>query len=75
MGQISVEKSPNTGSDLSGNQHMAADTISGYIQGLLDGIEFKQTAYALDRASRKAALSRFLLSAIGEEEALDRLAA
>jgi hypothetical protein len=27
---------------------MAADTISGYIQGLLDGIEFKQTAYALD---------------------------
>jgi hypothetical protein len=23
---------------------MAADTISGYIQGLLDGIEFKQTA-------------------------------
>ncbi len=28
---------------------MAADTISGYIQGLLDGIEFKQTAYALDR--------------------------
>ena len=34
---------------------MAADTISGYIQGLLDGIEFKQTAYALDRDSRKAA--------------------
>jgi integrase len=30
---------------------MAADTISGYIQGLLDGIEFKQTAYALDRGS------------------------
>jgi len=28
---------------------MAADTISGYIQGLLDGIEFKQTADALDR--------------------------
>jgi len=47
---------------------MAADTISGYIQGLLDGIEFKQTAYALDRDSRKAALSRFLLQAIGEPE-------
>ena len=28
---------------------IAADTISNYIQGLLDGIEFKQTAYALDR--------------------------
>jgi integrase len=39
---------------------MAADTISGYIQGLLDGIEFKQTAYALDRGSRQAALARFL---------------
>ena len=39
---------------------MAADTISGYIQGLLDGIEFKQTACALDRDSQKAALARFL---------------
>lgn len=39
---------------------LAADTISGYIQGLLDGIEFKQTAYALDRDSRKAARARFL---------------
>jgi hypothetical protein len=32
---------------------MAADTISSYIQGLLDGIAFKQTAYALDRDSAK----------------------
>ena len=46
---------------------MAADTISGYIQGLLDGIEFKQTAYALDRDSRKAALARFLKRASGGE--------
>lgn len=45
---------------------MAADTISGYIQGLLDGKEFKQTAYALDRDSRKAALARFLRKAAGE---------
>jgi hypothetical protein len=44
---------------------MAADTISGYIQGLLDGIEFKQTAYALDRDPRKAALARFLKRASG----------
>jgi hypothetical protein len=36
---------------------MAADTISGYIQGLLDGIEFKQTAYSLDRDTRKASRS------------------
>lgn len=47
---------------------MAADTISGYIQGLLDGIEFKQTAYALDRDSRKAALARFLKRASGGDE-------
>jgi site-specific recombinase XerC len=50
---------------------MAADTISGYIQGLLDGIEFKQTAYALDRGSRQAALARFLkrASSGGPEDA------
>jgi hypothetical protein len=58
---------------------MAADTISGYIQGLLDGIEFKQTAYALDRDSRKAALARFLRRAsngehVGGEEDHRRLA-
>jgi hypothetical protein len=46
---------------------MAAGTISGYIQGLIDGIEFKQTAYALDRDSRKAALARFLNSALSCE--------
>ena len=58
---------------------MAADTISGYIQGLLDGIEFKQTAYALDRDSRKAAVARFLKKASGsDQEAIEeerRLAA
>jgi hypothetical protein len=58
---------------------MAADTISGYIQGLLDGIEFKQTAYALHRGSRKAALARFLKRASGgdpeEGEEERRLAA
>ena len=45
---------------------MAADTISGYIQGLLEGIEFKQTAYVLDRDSRRAALDLFLTEAVGE---------
>lgn len=39
---------------------MAADTIAGYIQGLLDGVEFRHTAYALDRAARREALSRFI---------------
>ncbi|WP_011583114.1 MULTISPECIES: tyrosine-type recombinase/integrase [Chelativorans] len=56
---------------------MAADTISGYIQGLLDGIAFKQTAYALDRDSRKTALARFLQNAVdeGAGSAPDQLAA
>jgi len=58
---------------------MAADTISGYINGLLDGVEFKQTAYALDRDSRKAALARFLHKAAGKSvsgiEEQERLAA
>lgn len=47
---------------------MAADTIAGYIAGLLEGKEFKQTAYALDRDSRKAALARFLNKAAGDDE-------
>ena len=47
---------------------MAADTIAGYIQGLLEGKEFKQSAYALDRDSRKAALARFLRKAEGGDE-------
>jgi len=42
---------------------MAADTVSGYIQGLLDGKEFKQTAYAFDRCARKASLEQFLQDA------------
>jgi hypothetical protein len=56
---------------------MAADTISGYIQGLLDGIEFKQTVYALCRNSRKAALARFLRRASEEPQGgeVERLAA
>lgn len=52
---------------------MAADTISGYIQGLLDGVEFKQTAYALDRDSRKAALARFLRNAVGKDDAASEM--
>lgn len=39
---------------------MAADTVSGYIQALLDGAVLSHTHYALDRSSRKAALDRFL---------------
>ncbi len=40
---------------------MAADTVSGYIQALLDGAPLSHTHFALDRSSRKAALGRFLM--------------
>jgi hypothetical protein len=39
---------------------MAADSIAGCIQGLLSGVAFTHTAYALDRDSRKSALAHFL---------------
>jgi len=38
---------------------IAADTISCYLQRLFGGIELKQTAHALNRISRRAALARF----------------
>jgi len=39
---------------------MAADTVAGYIQGLLDGAQFERTAYALDRNARREAMGRFI---------------
>jgi hypothetical protein len=49
---------------------MAADTVAGYINGLLNGMEFKRTSYALDRGSREAALAR-LFSQIQLKDAAD----
>jgi integrase len=57
---------------------MAADTVSGYIQALLDGAALFHTHYALDRISRKAALERFLTPRQDmprREEELEHLAA
>lgn len=42
---------------------MAADVIAGYIHGLLEGEEYRHATYALDHASRKAALAQFLAQA------------
>jgi hypothetical protein len=51
---------------------ITADTIAGDIQGLLDGIAFRQTAYVLDRDWRKAALARFLKRAsVGDLEVIE----
>lgn len=46
---------------------MAADTVAGYVQGLLDGKKFRRTTYALDRVSREAALVRLLEQAVVAE--------
>jgi integrase len=54
---------------------MAADTIAGYIQGLLDGIEYRQTAYALDHDLRRAALIKFLSDAAVPTNRVARIAA
>ncbi|MBA8910135.1 tyrosine-type recombinase/integrase [Aminobacter sp. P9b] len=48
---------------------MAADTIAGYIDGLLDGVQFKRTSYALDRTARQAALSRLFSEVVTNETA------
>jgi Phage integrase family len=56
---------------------MAADTVAGHIQGLLDGKKFRRTTYALDRASREAALARLLEQSVLAEadETEQRMAA
>jgi integrase len=56
---------------------MAADKVAGHIQGLLDGKKFRRTTYALDRASREAALVRLLEQAVVAEadETEQRMAA
>ena len=55
---------------------MAADTVAGYIRGLLNGVEFKRSSYALDRTSREAALARLFSQQVGAaEEAEERIAA
>jgi hypothetical protein len=39
---------------------MAADTVAGYIQGLLDGVKYKRMTYALDREARLASMARLM---------------
>ncbi len=54
---------------------MAADRIAGYIQGLLDGVAFTHTSYALDRDSRKSALANFLGKPTPQRKSAERSAA
>jgi integrase len=51
---------------------MAADTIAGYIQGLLHGKKLRRTTYALDRASREAALAQLLQQSVSSEPHKER---
>jgi integrase len=56
---------------------MAADTLAGYINGLLNGAQFNRTSYALDRASREATLARLFSEIEGKTtgDARERIAA
>lgn len=52
---------------------MAAETIPGYIEALLDGSEFQKTAHALDRSSKRVALDQFLRTAVEDPSQLHNL--
>jgi integrase len=54
---------------------MAADTVAGYISGLLSGVEFKPTSYALDRVTRQAALARLFRQRVETVDFEGRIAA
>jgi len=42
---------------------MAADTVSGYVKALLEGVEFRRNTYTLDRQSRQSAINQMLTEA------------
>ncbi|ALA17808.1 MULTISPECIES: site-specific integrase [unclassified Chelatococcus] len=42
---------------------MAADTVSGYVQALLEGTKFQRNSYTFDRRSRQDAIDRMLSDA------------
>ena len=42
---------------------MAADTVSGYVKALLEGVEFRRNTYTLDRQTRRGAIEQMLSEA------------
>ncbi|QBF31860.1 site-specific integrase [Thalassococcus sp. S3] len=42
---------------------MAADTVSGYVKALLEGVEFRRNTYTLDRQTRRSAINDMLIDA------------
>jgi hypothetical protein len=54
---------------------MAADTVAGYIDGLLKNVEMKRKVYSLDRTARQAAIARLYVGSESEQLAPARLAA
>lgn len=42
---------------------MAADTVSGYVRALLEGVEFRRNTYTLDRQTRRNAINDMLFEA------------
>jgi integrase len=54
---------------------MAADTVAGYIDGLLRNVEMKRKVYSLDRAARQAAIAKLYVEAESDQSTPARLAA
>jgi integrase len=54
---------------------MAADAVAGYINGLLRGVQFKRSSYALDRATRQSAMDRLFAQAMETIKPAELLAA
>ncbi|MEE4210780.1 MAG: tyrosine-type recombinase/integrase, partial [Parvularcula sp.] len=42
---------------------MAADTVSGYVKALLEGVEFRRNTYTLDRQTRRNTIDDMLVEA------------
>jgi integrase len=53
---------------------MAADTVAGYIDGLLKNVQMKRKVYSLDRAARQAAVARLYAESVSDRS-VARLAA
>ena len=43
---------------------MAADTVSGYLKALLEGVKFRRNTYTLDRESRRSAIEHILIESM-----------
>jgi hypothetical protein len=46
---------------------IAADTVSGFIHALMEGVVFKRVPSALDRNAREASIARLIAKAVNDD--------